>query len=217
MVDSTDDLDKSVSFFQESLISIFNGCFPQRTVRLRSTDPPWLKPSLKILIDDRDKAYHKHQMAKYFRLRNEVISHCKHLKQFFIKSSSSRSTVSSSGSRLLWNALRNVGGLSKARVCLPFSAENLNEYFASNFQASTALKRIPEVCDESSICVTPGEVRGELLRLQRRSSGPDGLPFWVFRRSADSLSPAISVIFNRSFRQNSFSKQLQGRERKPHS
>ena len=202
-----DDLDASATFFQDSLTFLFNECFPLRTVRLRSSDPPWLKPSLKILVDDRDKAFHKRQWSKYYRLRQEVISHTKHLRNAFIKSSSaSPDSVSPSRSNNLWNSLRIVGGLSRSNAPLPFSSDDFNSSFASNFQPPT-LSHVTSSCEaveELGISVTPEEVRRELLRLRRKSPGPDGLPFWVFKVSADYLCYAVSSLFNRSFKECRF-------------
>lgn len=207
VVKSIDDLDASVTFFQDSLTFLFNKCFPLRTVRLRSSDPPWLKPSLKILIDDRDKAFHKRQWTKYRRLCQEVIAHTKHLKNLFIKSSSaSRTSVSSSQSRDLWNSLRTVGGLSRPNTPLPFSSDDFNLSFASNFQPPTLshVSTSSDVVDEVDICVTPEEVHRELVRLRRKSPGPDGLPFWVFKVSADYLCHAVAYLINRSFKECRF-------------
>ena len=35
-------------------------------------------------------------------------------------------------------------------------------------------------------------------RLRKKSPGPDGLSFWIFRDLGFSLAPAITYIFNRS-------------------
>ena len=85
-VEERDDLNDCASDFQECLFDIFDSCFPTRIIRFRSTDPPWIKPSLKILLDDRDRAFSFHQMQKYFRLREEVIRHTIELKEQYLKS-----------------------------------------------------------------------------------------------------------------------------------
>ena len=71
---SASDLDSCASLFFESLKYVLDICFPIKSVRLRPSDPPWLKPGLKILINERDKAWSNGQRAKYLRLREKAAS-----------------------------------------------------------------------------------------------------------------------------------------------
>ena len=197
LVDGISDLGDSVAIFQNSLFTIFDSCFPRRTVRLRLSDPVWSKPSLKMLIDDRDKAFHKKQWPKYYRLRREVATHIKYLKQNFIRNYSSNP-------KDVWKTLRQVGGISRPDSSINFPVEDFNDYFASNFQPSGLALPLELPSQPVPIKLTSDEIRKELLRLRKKSPGPDGLPFWVFRFSADALCEAICSLFNRSFYQCSF-------------
>ena len=47
-----------------------------------------------------------------------------------------------------------------------------------------------------------------LKRLKRKSCGPDGLPFWVFRGCRFVLAPAITAMFNRCLNANVFPECL---------
>ena len=71
---------------QCALKFIFDFCFPFRTIRLRHTDQPWVKSLLKLLIDERDRAFTKGHTCKYRRLRVKVIEHIKFLKNVYLKS-----------------------------------------------------------------------------------------------------------------------------------
>ena len=75
LVESATSIDESASIFKKVFNPFLICVSPLRTVRLRHSDPTWMKPSLKILIDDRDRAFFRRKWSKYYRLRNEVIRH----------------------------------------------------------------------------------------------------------------------------------------------
>ncbi|MEL7309307.1 MAG: hypothetical protein AAGK05_16565, partial [Pseudomonadota bacterium] len=69
------DLDEAMHVFLFTLRGIFDSFFPFVTVRVKSSDKPWVRPSLKVLINARDRAFALCQIGKYRRLRAEVIRH----------------------------------------------------------------------------------------------------------------------------------------------
>ena len=126
LVSSVTSIDDAASLFQSCLLALFDLCFPKRTIRIRWSDPPWVKPSFKRLIDDRDRAYKKRKLTKYYRLREEVIRHGRHLKSVYI-----RAAISTRNSKAIWNAVKSVGGLTKNNVKTGFSAQEFADYFFS--------------------------------------------------------------------------------------
>ena len=76
--------------------------------------------------------------------------------------------------------------------------EELNEYFADiNIDPRyiftpkrTTVTKIPPI--------TTAEVHRALKRLEKTSSGPDGLHLCFLKEYADELSPIIATFFNRS-------------------
>ena len=195
ILQSTDDLDSCASLFTDAIYFFYDKCFPTRIVRLRSCDPPWLKPSLKVLIDDRDRAYSRGQTMKYFRLREEVIRHTRHLKEKYLLS-----TVSTLSSRDSWKSLRLVGRFKRSPVS-DFPVEVLNSHFHSYFQTEAGKFSLAETPLPSHVlCLSISEVCEMLHHLKNKSPGPDGIPAWVFRELATILAPSITFIFNWSLR-----------------
>jgi hypothetical protein len=94
IVSSCDSVNECFDLFLSILASAYDQCFPWRTVRVRQSDPPWVKDSLRILIDQRDSAYKKRHTLKYLRLREDVIRHVKELKGSFLASGLSNSSFS---------------------------------------------------------------------------------------------------------------------------
>ena len=78
------DVNAAATVFTNFLVFLLNKHFPLRTVRLRSDDRPWVKPSLKYLINKRDRAFAEGMRLKYSRLRTGVIRHIAKLKSRFL-------------------------------------------------------------------------------------------------------------------------------------
>lgn len=83
-VSSFNNIEEAFLNFQSALKSVFDYCFPSRIVRVCPTDQPWVKPSLKILINDQDRAFYNGYSCKYQRLRQSVIDHIRELKSKYL-------------------------------------------------------------------------------------------------------------------------------------
>jgi len=153
-----------------------------------------MKPSLKILIDDRDRAFSRSQSQKYLRLRAEVTRHTRQLKEQFLKSALSQDAKSR------WRSLRLIGQYKKASFP-KISAEQLNSHFLSNFQADKDdFPCLNPDLPSSPLTVSNEEVCGLLMMLKNKSPGVDGVPAWVLRDFSFVLTPAITFLFNWSLR-----------------
>ena len=202
--------DVNVAFL--TLVSIlsnfFNSCFPTRTVRLRSTDPEWFQLSLKVLIDDRDRAFSEGNFHKYRRLKNEVICHIRKLKASFITKASS-----SGNARSLWKSLRSCGRFSRknGNDNINFSAADFSDYFASNFQydSNFSLFSFNDLPSSEPISdLTCSDVKFFLSKLRNRGTGSDGLPSWIFKDCSSALAPVLTALFNRSLHVGCFPQCL---------
>jgi len=202
------DLDCAFSCFTSLLSSIFTKCFPTRTIRIRSSDPEWFQLSLKILIDDRDRAYSEGKLHKYKRLRNEVILHIQKLKEVFISKVSSKEN-----SKKTWQTLRSFGRLSRCNSdsSIKFSASDFSDYFASNFQLDKDSSNFSLDCLSSAAIIpelTCAEVTDFLSKLRNRGTGSDGLPSWIFKDCAFIFAPVLTFLFNRSLLLGCFPNSL---------
>lgn len=104
-------VDDAANLLSYKLRDLFEFHFPLRTVRLRDDDKPWVKPSLKLLINSRDRAYAERKTLKYLRLREAVIVHVRKLKEDYI------STVTRSKStRSTWKAIDGITNRKKKAI-----------------------------------------------------------------------------------------------------
>lgn len=209
LITSFNDLDDAVACLINSLVSLFDYHFPSRTVRFRSSDPEWMKGSLKILIDDRDRAFSDCNWAKYYRLREKVKVHTRSLKNLFLTKASSTGSAKS-----MWKAIRCVGRTGHSSSSSRFDADDFNDFFSSNFASppssqSSHSERIPDVAvpvDFVEVSVT--DVFFQLRKLKNKGSGCDNLSPWIFKDCAVFLAPVVTLLLNRSLREGHFPKCL---------
>ena len=121
-IKSFDNLDTASTFFQESLLFLFNLYFPARCVRFKSDEPEWIKPSFKILVNDRDKAFHSGQRAKYNRLKKAVQDHLK-----FLKKDHLTTAATSKCPKKVWKSIRVIARCHKRSLSTNFSPQEFSK------------------------------------------------------------------------------------------
>ena len=82
-------------------------------------------------------------------------------------------------------------------VVQDISADELCSFFASNFQPPVFSFPNIDHLPSQTLQLNVEEVARHLSKLKRKSAGPDGLPYWVFRDCRFALAPAITILFNR--------------------
>ena len=100
----------------------------------------------------------------------------------------------------MWRSIKMFGRNNKVtNRLLSFSPDEFNSFFASAFQNVDSNSPIcADDLPDAQLTVTCDEVCAELKRLKRRSCGPDGVPYWIFRDFAVFLSEAVTLLLNRS-------------------
>ena len=192
---NVNDLESAFSFFTSALFSLYDFCFPLRTIRLRSCDPEWMDFSLKILIDDRDRAYHNKNWSKFYRLRSEVVCRIRELKLKFVSR-----IASSRNPKKLWHALRSISRSSNPvrKPTIELSADDFSKEFSSNFQPASEPLSLSFLDDSSSsLQLNSAQVYQCLRKLKNKGCGPDGLPSWIFKKFSDIFSSVLTNLFNR--------------------
>jgi hypothetical protein len=186
------DVHTAANTLTNHLVFLFNKHFPLRVVRVRSDDKPWVKPSLKLLINKRDEAFSKGKRWKYLRLRAAVIQHCAKLKNNFLMSA-----INSKNPSLLWKTIKKLV-CQDSSVCVRPDANRLKDIFSSVF--NDCIVPLNDFSDMPSqpLCISIDEVIFSLKSLKNSSPGSDGLPPWLFCDNRSLLAPVICHIFNLS-------------------
>lgn len=199
LVEATPIGEDSAAVLHAGITRLIDLCFPKRVIRFRNSDPPWIKPSLKMKIDDRDRAYSEGKRMKYLRLRNDVIKHTRYLKRIFIENASSTKKAVD-----LWSAIHMIGKSKKSKSSIQrFTAEEFSHFFTSVYSQSISESPfiLPNDLPSMPLSFDPALVETLMNTLKRKSPGPDEVPSWVLKKFASDLAPAITCIFNQSVRQ----------------
>lgn len=83
---SKSDVDDKVSAFNSVIITMFDETIPVRTVRVHSTDKPWMTSNIKALIKARQRAFTKGESRKYECLHTKVTKLISNAKLTYYKS-----------------------------------------------------------------------------------------------------------------------------------
>lgn len=186
-----DDVNQIMNMFLDFINPLLDEHFPFKTVRLRSDDKAWVKPSLKLLINRRDRAFAERKSLKYQRLRQAVIDHVKELKSDYLTSA-----TRCKDPHKLWRYVNNLASLKKPHV-MNVKTDDLARLFSSAFESSDMSNVcIPECSNDLSIYQQ--EVIDTIRSLKKSSPGPDGLPVWVLKDHCDMFAPVLHHLFSLS-------------------
>ena len=75
--------DEMAISFSYELTSAHDRFFPLKSVKCHYSDKPWMTPSIKQLIRDRQKAFHSENVQQWRALRSKVQSEIHHRKRTF--------------------------------------------------------------------------------------------------------------------------------------
>jgi hypothetical protein len=139
LIGNADTIDEKTERLLATISSAYCDAFPSKTVRIRPGDKPWMKPFLKALINQRDRAYAENKHLKYILLREKIQSTVLHLKkdylmrtQVFSNTQGQADSVHgqepkhNSSAGLPWRAIKKLLPLSSP-AGNPFSTDDLNE------------------------------------------------------------------------------------------
>ena len=65
-------VDKLVSSFTADLTGAVDRFFPMKSMKFHHSDKPWITPSIKMLVKERQKAFHSQNTPLWKSLRNKV-------------------------------------------------------------------------------------------------------------------------------------------------
>ena len=109
----------------------------------------------------------------------------------------------SNDAKSLWRCIKKIGRYCSSKTSQSSKTpQQFNDFFSSVYVASEGVDT-KKLCSnlllpDVNVEVTEYEVMNLFSRLRKKSPGPDGLSFRIFRDFGFSLAPAITYIFNRS-------------------
>ena len=225
-----DNIDNYVENLKNAIIAITTECVPNRSIKVKPSDPPWLTSALKRHIRKRKRAYKKALQSnldrhwnKFKTLRNEAITMIRDSKQKFFKKIADKLKSDTLSSKDWWATLKTfiIPNFKSTIPPLEYNgriytyetdkSNIFNQYFQGQTVLNDANAYLPDLPSPSyttqlnSIILTPFEVESVLQTLKiGKASGPDGISNRILKELSHELSSPYCSLFNQSLRSGIF-------------
>ena len=207
--------DEMAISFSYHFTSAHDRSFPLKSVKCHYSDKPWMTPSIKQLIRDRQKAFHSGNVQQWRALRSKVQSEIHHRKRTFYNTKVK--SLKKEDCRKWWKIVNHMSGGSEKsnstftleRNGQPLSqidlANTLNDFFVSVSAdiPQLNLDELPAFLPalDQAPTVQPFEVCQKFLALKPfKASGSDNIPPRVLKQFAYELAEPVTKIFNVSLK-----------------
>jgi len=194
---NTDDMQANFDQLYSTLLGLLDRFYPERTITVTSSDPPYVTPSVKALLR------RKNQLMRAGRI-DEANSLARRIGAVIIRKNTAqlRNVDAVGDSKDMWAKVRELTN-PKARLAtapLGFTAQDLNNYYAaistdSYYQPSKSKL----TCHINNHCINEMQVFHILDHLRPTATGLDRLPAWFLRLGAPAFAAPIAQLFNQSF------------------
>ena len=203
---------------------IANECIPNKHIRVKPSDPPWLTTFLKRYIRKRKRAFRKAKRTnmeshwkKFKKLRNKVTTMIRDSKNTYYDKLANKLKSNTISAKDWWSTLKTFINPNSSSSIPPLEYDN-NIYtddsdkaniFNNFFQSQTLLNEtnavppdlIPPALNTelNTIVLTPIEVESVLKTLiVGKASGPNGLSNRILKELSSQLSSPFCSLFNQS-------------------
>ena len=184
-------------------------CIPFKTVTIRDRDPWFVTPLFKSLLRKCNCLYHRGRVdraellsIKIWKIINAILA-----ERF--------SKIDPSDTNKLWQMISknttysNRCEIESLGIKIDEEIEKLNEFFTNvATDPDCDIKIIRNIVESNMgapsvqglITISEFEVFMSISQLKKTASGPDDIPYWVFKECAYELSDIITHIFNCSLK-----------------
>ena len=228
-----DNLDTYTTNISNRILQIAKQCIPNRVVRIKPADPPWLTLRIKKIIRKRKRAYKKAKITNspahwtnFKRIRNKVTSMIRESKQAQTDKIANKLKTESLSSRNWWTILKSFISTTPKSTVPPIEqhgriyteaqekANLLNTFFCEQTMLNDENAVLPNITPYvvasrlTDIVLNPSEVKSVLKTLATgKASGPNGLNNRVLKELADEISDPLCSLFNYSLSLGSYPTQ----------
>ena len=197
-------------------------CIPNKVIKLRPSEPPWLNAEIKRSIRKRKRAYRKAKIKntaylweKFRKLRNDTTSLIRQCKKSHNENLALKLKTTELLSKDWWKTMKSfithnvqsqIPALNYENRTATESCEKadlLNKYFAAQSMLNEQNSNVPHVNPSNTampfFTITPDEVASVLKSLPLgKASGPDEVNNKILRELADILCVPLCSLFNKS-------------------
>ena len=194
------DVNEAVNNLETIIHKNMDICMPLKTVTVSSRDPSWMTPLVKSLIRRKTKigSTQRGRLQEINSKINCLI--CKNRRNLL------NAPV---GSKEWWRQVDNLSQrrLSSAKASLDTqSLQELNDYFADLCWDPDYKEPTPaEDCEEIQAPeISERHVWMCLQYLKKTATGPDMIPYWIWKNHAEIFAPIIHKIWNLSLKSSTW-------------
>ena len=208
----------------DHIISISKQCIPNRMVKVKPAEPPWITSNVKRQIRKRKRLYKKARITndpviwrKFRKYRNETTALIRTSKQAHIDKLADKLKSEQNSPKNWWATLKSFITPENSRTIPPLQSENtiltdemekadlLNNYFRDQTVVDDENVEIPVIADYilnsriENIALSPNEVTSVLKSLPLgKAAGPDGINNRILKELADCIAEPLCNLFNQS-------------------
>ena len=216
-----DDINIYAKNVTEKISTLATQHIPNKTIKVRKSDPPWLTNEIKIMIRKRKRLYNKYKITKniidfenYKHLRNKVKAEVRKSKQLQTDKLAEKLKNNDTGQRDWWRVLKGFIKPEQASTPPPLvkddivhsdeteKANILNDFFAEQTVLNEINASLPADSPQppyglDSLSTTPQEVEMILKSLKLgKAAGPDSINNRILKELAFPLSFPLCDLFN---------------------
>ncbi|PFX20102.1 Lachesin [Stylophora pistillata] len=188
-----DSIETAVNILELKILTNINWCMPLRTVSLSSRDPSWMTPLVKYMLRSKSPISVL-RINKHRELSRRVLEVIGENRRLLVEGKM--------GSRERW---KNVDLISQRRRSTNVSldretAQDLNEYFGDLCTDGDSVEpALLEIGPEVKVPeISERYVWNSLSTLKKTATGPDQIPFWVWKDQAEIFTSIITKLWNLS-------------------
>lgn len=218
-----DDVDIYATNFTDKILELTNKHVPNKTIKVRQSDPTWLTNDIKRLIRKKKRLYNKFKQTKstndfdkYKRTRNKLTNAIRKSKIDEVKQIATKLENPNIGPKDWWRTLKTVIQPEQKTGIPPIlhedtiysteqqKAEILNKHFTNQTILNERNATIPSTHISppfhlDRIFTSPTEIESTLLALKTgKAAGPDAVNNIILKELAQPLSSPMSDLFNHS-------------------
>ncbi|XP_046861627.1 uncharacterized protein LOC124454918 [Xenia sp. Carnegie-2017] len=217
---NVEDVNEKVNAFTSMMLSIMDETIPEKTVRMHTSDKPWMTSFIKSKIKARQRAFSCNNQARYEKLCSDVSKLINNAKISYYKRKAKdfRTTSPQKWYKSIFlmlginngnNVKRNVYDENVLEL-----AEKLQQVFTKPW-----LNQLPNYEIEDNLInqtlkdIKPplpsiGQVKSCLQHLNpRKATGDDKIPAWILKRFCEDLAPVVHNIVTTSIKQCKYPSQ----------
>ncbi|MCG8113231.1 MAG: reverse transcriptase domain-containing protein, partial [Candidatus Thiodiazotropha taylori] len=217
------DIDTYAGNITNNIYQLANKHIPNKIIKIRQSDPPWLSNDIKKLIRKKKRFYDKykrtnnmHDFENYKHIRNKLTNEIRKSKTDDIRKLAKKLENTNLSPKDWWKTLKQIIKTEQTSTIPPLKrgsticstecekAEALNQYFAQQTELEESNAFLPDATHVSpfileSIISSPEEVASVLRALQTgKAAGPDSINNKLLKELAQPLSFPLSELFNYS-------------------